>query len=75
MKVSYRIDEDTLYEEAMQDKDLHGWIKAWSAIQHKYSGLGVVHLNLDKRNYKKVNPFMLLYRFKKVKEVVDAEVA
>lgn len=74
MKISYRIDEDTLYEEAMQDKDLHGWIKTWSTIQHKYSGLGVVHLNLDKRNYKKVNPFMLLYKFKKVEEVIGAEV-
>ena len=63
MKVKLGIIKETAYVEAEYDSDLHQWIKEWYAIQHRNTGLGTLHINLDKRNWKKVKPLMVLYKF------------
>lgn len=69
MKCIYRITELTNYDEAVNDKELKGYTKEWFAILNNLSGLGIVKVNLDKRNYKKIHPLMLLYKFVLLKEV------
>lgn len=67
MIVKYEAVVGTEYQEALADKELQGWIKSWYGITQKYTDLEVVTLNIDKRNYKKVNPYMLMYKFREVK--------
>ena len=63
MKLVYEITKVTEYNDAVYDKDLQVNIKDWYTIQQKYTGLGVVQLSIDKRNFKKIHPLMLLYKF------------